>query len=89
MNGGELDGVRILPKARLDEMMAPNSRLPDTSANDEDHTRIAFVRDTAGKISGAHPQSWALGAESGDDRAVAKIVCLVDSIVATQLLDTC
>jgi CubicO group peptidase (beta-lactamase class C family) len=25
MNGGELDGVRILPKARLDEMMAPQS----------------------------------------------------------------
>ncbi len=28
MNGGELDGVRILPKARLDEMMAPNSSSP-------------------------------------------------------------
>ncbi len=25
LNGGELDGVRILPKARLDEMMAPAS----------------------------------------------------------------
>jgi CubicO group peptidase (beta-lactamase class C family) len=25
MNGGELDGARILPKARLEEMMAPNS----------------------------------------------------------------
>ena len=28
MNGGELDGVRILPKARLDEMMAPASATP-------------------------------------------------------------
>jgi CubicO group peptidase (beta-lactamase class C family) len=28
MNGGELDGVRILPKARLDEMMAPQSSSP-------------------------------------------------------------
>ncbi len=28
MNGGELDGVRILPKARLDEMMAPQSQSP-------------------------------------------------------------
>jgi CubicO group peptidase (beta-lactamase class C family) len=25
MNGGELDGIRILPKARLDEMMAPGN----------------------------------------------------------------
>lgn len=25
MNGGELDGVRVLPKARLDEMMAPGN----------------------------------------------------------------
>src|SRR5262249_41027450 len=28
MNGGALDGVRIIPKARLDEMMAPNSSTP-------------------------------------------------------------
>jgi CubicO group peptidase (beta-lactamase class C family) len=28
MNGGELDGVRILPKARLDEMMTPQSSSP-------------------------------------------------------------
>jgi hypothetical protein len=28
MNGGELDGVRILPKARLDEMMAPADATP-------------------------------------------------------------
>src|SRR5450631_369647 len=28
MNGGELDGVRILPKARLDEMMTPASATP-------------------------------------------------------------
>jgi Beta-lactamase len=28
MNGGELDGVRILPEARLDEMMAPASATP-------------------------------------------------------------
>ncbi len=28
MNGGELDGVRILPKARLDEMVAPQSSSP-------------------------------------------------------------
>jgi CubicO group peptidase (beta-lactamase class C family) len=28
MNGGELDGVRILPKARLDEMMGPQSSSP-------------------------------------------------------------
>jgi len=28
MNGGELDGVRILAKARLDEMMAPQSSTP-------------------------------------------------------------
>ncbi len=28
MNGGELDGVRILPKARLDEMMAPSNATP-------------------------------------------------------------
>jgi CubicO group peptidase (beta-lactamase class C family) len=28
MNGGELNGVRILPKARLDEMMAPASSTP-------------------------------------------------------------
>ena len=28
MNGGELDGVRILSKARLDEMMAPQSSSP-------------------------------------------------------------
>src|SRR5206468_2864305 len=28
MNGGELDGVRILPKARLDEMMAPSNPTP-------------------------------------------------------------
>jgi len=28
MNGGELDGVRILPKARLDEMMAPGDTTP-------------------------------------------------------------
>jgi CubicO group peptidase (beta-lactamase class C family) len=28
INGGELDGVRILPKARLDEMMAPASATP-------------------------------------------------------------
>jgi hypothetical protein len=28
MNGGELDGVRILPKARLDEMMAPANATP-------------------------------------------------------------
>jgi hypothetical protein len=25
MNGGELDGVRILPKGRLDQMMAPGN----------------------------------------------------------------
>lgn len=28
INGGELDGVRILPKARLDEMMTPQSSSP-------------------------------------------------------------
>jgi len=28
MNGGELDGARILPKARLDEMMAPSNATP-------------------------------------------------------------
>jgi CubicO group peptidase (beta-lactamase class C family) len=28
MNGGELDGVRILPKVRLDEMMAPSNATP-------------------------------------------------------------
>jgi CubicO group peptidase (beta-lactamase class C family) len=28
LNGGELDGVRILPKARLDEMMAPANATP-------------------------------------------------------------
>jgi CubicO group peptidase (beta-lactamase class C family) len=28
LNGGELDGVRILPKARLDEMMAVRSAMP-------------------------------------------------------------
>lgn len=28
MNGGELDGVRILPKARLDQMMAPGDATP-------------------------------------------------------------
>jgi CubicO group peptidase (beta-lactamase class C family) len=28
MNGGELDGVRILPKARLEEMMAPENSTP-------------------------------------------------------------
>jgi CubicO group peptidase (beta-lactamase class C family) len=28
INGGELDGVRILPKARLDEMMAPGNATP-------------------------------------------------------------
>lgn len=28
INGGELDGVRILPKARLDEMMAPGNSTP-------------------------------------------------------------
>jgi CubicO group peptidase (beta-lactamase class C family) len=28
MNGGELDAVRILPKARLDEMMAPSNATP-------------------------------------------------------------
>jgi CubicO group peptidase (beta-lactamase class C family) len=28
MNGGALDGVRILPKARLDEMMAPSNATP-------------------------------------------------------------
>ena len=28
MNGGALDGARILPQARLDEMMAPNSATP-------------------------------------------------------------
>ena len=28
INGGELDGVRILPKARLDEMMAPAKATP-------------------------------------------------------------
>ena len=28
MNGGALDGVRILPKARLDEMMAPGNATP-------------------------------------------------------------
>jgi CubicO group peptidase (beta-lactamase class C family) len=28
MNGGELDGVRVLPKARLDEMMAPAGATP-------------------------------------------------------------
>src|SRR6266852_3312474 len=28
MNGGELDGVRILPTARLDEMMAPGNSTP-------------------------------------------------------------
>src|SRR5262249_48074510 len=28
MNGGELDGVRVLPKARLDEMMAPENASP-------------------------------------------------------------
>jgi CubicO group peptidase (beta-lactamase class C family) len=28
INGGELDGVRILPKARLDEMMAPGDATP-------------------------------------------------------------
>src|SRR5882724_7623080 len=28
MNGGELDGVRILPKARLDDMTAPQSATP-------------------------------------------------------------
>jgi Beta-lactamase len=28
MNGGELDGVRILPKARLDEMMTPSDPTP-------------------------------------------------------------
>ena len=28
MNGGELDGVRILPKTRLDEMMAPANATP-------------------------------------------------------------
>jgi len=28
LNGGELDGARILPKARLDEMMAPASATP-------------------------------------------------------------
>jgi CubicO group peptidase (beta-lactamase class C family) len=28
MNGGTLDGVRILPKARLDEMMAPSNPTP-------------------------------------------------------------
>jgi CubicO group peptidase (beta-lactamase class C family) len=28
MNGGELDGVRILPKMRLDEMMTPQSSSP-------------------------------------------------------------
>src|SRR5499427_6417605 len=28
MNGGALDGARILPKARLDEMMAPNDATP-------------------------------------------------------------
>jgi hypothetical protein len=28
MNGGELDGVRIIAKARLDEMMAPQSSTP-------------------------------------------------------------
>jgi CubicO group peptidase (beta-lactamase class C family) len=34
MNGGALDGARILPKARLDEMMAPNSATPaGTSAS--------------------------------------------------------
>jgi hypothetical protein len=28
MNGGELDGARILPKARLDEMMVPSNATP-------------------------------------------------------------
>jgi CubicO group peptidase (beta-lactamase class C family) len=28
LNGGALDGVRVLPKARLDEMMAPHSATP-------------------------------------------------------------
>jgi CubicO group peptidase (beta-lactamase class C family) len=28
INGGEVDGVRILPKARLDEMMAPSTSTP-------------------------------------------------------------
>jgi CubicO group peptidase (beta-lactamase class C family) len=28
MNGGELDGVRILPKVRLDDMMAPSASTP-------------------------------------------------------------
>jgi len=28
MNGGELDGVRILPKVRVDEMMTPNASNP-------------------------------------------------------------
>ena len=28
MNGGALDGARVLPKARLDEMMAPSSATP-------------------------------------------------------------
>ena len=28
MNGGELDGVRILPKARVDEMMTPGNATP-------------------------------------------------------------
>jgi len=28
LNGGELDGVRILPKARLDEMMTPGTSTP-------------------------------------------------------------
>jgi CubicO group peptidase (beta-lactamase class C family) len=28
INGGELDGVRIIPRARLDEMMAPGNATP-------------------------------------------------------------
>jgi hypothetical protein len=28
INGGELDGIRILPKALLDEMMAPANATP-------------------------------------------------------------
>src|SRR5262249_61567031 len=50
MNGGALDGARVLPKARLDEMMAPSSAKPagyirivlfcDHSAGQDTHTHL-------------------------------------------------
>ena len=46
MNGGELDGVRILPKARLDEMMTPASATP-AAAPSVASTRLAKATITA------------------------------------------